>query len=114
MLPKSTSDLIDHISELYDVPGMLGANPTEERFRAVTYALSSVAFQLRGEEPLGWNEFIDNYLAMYPEGIPELRPRSALSMASLAPDLPELTAGLPPISRAGRAQKGGPTRDLAQ
>ena len=35
-------------------------------------------------------------------------------MASLAPTLSELTTGLPPISRPGQAQKGGPTRDLAQ
>ena len=50
---------------------MLGTDLTEERFRTVTYTLNAVAFQLRGEEPFGWDEFISHYLTMYPEGQPE-------------------------------------------
>ena len=69
---------------------------------------------MRGEEPLSWSGFIDNYLAMYPEGIPELQPKSNLSMASLASPLPKLTTALPPISRPGQHGKGRPIRDPAQ
>jgi hypothetical protein len=34
--------------------GMLGPNPTHERFRLAAYYLTDLAFQASGEEPLGW------------------------------------------------------------
>jgi hypothetical protein len=34
--------------------GMLGPNPTQERFRLATYYLTDLAFQASGDEPLGW------------------------------------------------------------
>ena len=109
--PKSTTNLIDHISQLFDVPAMLGTDPTEEHFRTVTYALNAVAFQLRGEEAFGWDKFIGHYLAMYLEGQPELQSGSILCMASLTPGLPTLTTGMPPITRLGRHQRRAPARD---
>jgi hypothetical protein len=39
--------------------GMLGPNPTWERFRLVSYYLTDLAFQASGEEPLGWGEFME-------------------------------------------------------
>jgi hypothetical protein len=34
--------------------GMLGPNPTQERFRLATYYLTDLAFQASGDEPLAW------------------------------------------------------------
>jgi hypothetical protein len=34
--------------------GMLGPNPTQERFRLAAYYLTDLAFQASGHEPLGW------------------------------------------------------------
>jgi hypothetical protein len=48
--------------------GMLGPNPTHERFRLVAYYLTDLAFQASGDGPLGWGEFMERYNAMYPRG----------------------------------------------
>jgi hypothetical protein len=48
--------------------GMLGPNPTQERFRLAAYYLTDLAFQASGDEPLGWGEFMERYNAMYPRG----------------------------------------------
>jgi hypothetical protein len=37
-----------------DVISMLGPNPTQERLRLAAYYLIDLAFQARGDEPLGW------------------------------------------------------------
>jgi hypothetical protein len=50
------------------VIGMLGPNPTQERFRLVAYYLTDLAFQASGDEPLAWGEFMECYNAMYPHG----------------------------------------------
>jgi hypothetical protein len=34
--------------------GMLGPNPTQERFRLAAYYLTDLAFQANGDEPLAW------------------------------------------------------------
>jgi hypothetical protein len=34
--------------------GMLGPNPTQERFRLAAYYLTDLAFRASGDEPLGW------------------------------------------------------------
>jgi hypothetical protein len=52
--------------------GMLGPNPTQERFRLAAYYLTDLAFQASGEEPLGWGEFMEWYTAMYHRGQPGL------------------------------------------
>jgi hypothetical protein len=36
------------------IRGMLGPNPTQERFRLAAYYLTDLAFQASGDEPLGW------------------------------------------------------------
>jgi hypothetical protein len=38
--------------------GMLGPNPTQERFRLATYYLTDLAFHASGAEPLDWGEFM--------------------------------------------------------
>jgi hypothetical protein len=38
--------------------GMLGPNPTQERFRLTAYYLTDLAFQASGDESLAWGEFI--------------------------------------------------------
>jgi hypothetical protein len=50
------------------VQGLLGPNPTQERFRLAAYYLTDLAFQASGDEPLGWGEFMERYTAMYPRG----------------------------------------------
>jgi hypothetical protein len=52
--------------------GMLGPNPTQERFRLAAYYLTNLAFQASGDEPLGWGDFMERYTAMYPRGQPGL------------------------------------------
>jgi hypothetical protein len=52
--------------------GMLGPNPTQERFRLATYYLADRAFQASGNEPLAWGEFMERYTVMYPHGQPGL------------------------------------------
>jgi hypothetical protein len=52
--------------------GMLGPNPTQERFRLAAYYLTDLAFQASGDAPLGWGEFMECYTAMYPRGLPGL------------------------------------------
>jgi hypothetical protein len=52
--------------------GMLGPNPTQERFRLIAYYLTDLTFQASGDEPLGWGEFMERYTAMYPRGQPGL------------------------------------------
>jgi hypothetical protein len=54
------------------IVGMLGPNPTQERFRLATYYLTHLAFQASGDELLGWGEFMEQYTAMYPRGQPGL------------------------------------------
>jgi hypothetical protein len=54
------------------IVGMLGPNPTQERFRLAAYYLTDLAFQASGDEPLGWGEFMEWYTAMYPRGQPGL------------------------------------------
>jgi hypothetical protein len=36
------------------IVGMLGPNPTQERFRLAAYYLTDLAFQASGDGPLGW------------------------------------------------------------
>jgi hypothetical protein len=36
------------------IVGMLGPNPTKERFRLAAYYLTNLAFQASGDTPLGW------------------------------------------------------------
>jgi hypothetical protein len=50
------------------IVGMLGPNPTQERFRLAAYYLTNLAFQTSGDGPLGWGEFMEWYTAMYPHG----------------------------------------------
>jgi hypothetical protein len=52
--------------------GMLGPNPTQERFRLAAYYLTDLAFQASGDEPLGWGEFMERYTAMHLRGHPGL------------------------------------------
>jgi hypothetical protein len=52
--------------------GMLGPNPTQERFRLAAYYLTDLAFQTSGDGPLGWGEFMERYSTMYPRGQPGL------------------------------------------
>jgi hypothetical protein len=52
--------------------GMLGPNPTQERFRLAAYYHTNLAFQASGDGPLGWGEFMEWYTAMYPRGQPDL------------------------------------------
>jgi hypothetical protein len=52
--------------------GMLGPNPTQERFSLATYYLTDVTFQASGDEPLGSGEFMERYTVMYPCGQPGL------------------------------------------
>jgi hypothetical protein len=52
--------------------GMLGSNPTQERFRLAAYYLTDLAFQASGDEPLAWREIMEQYTAMYPHGQPGL------------------------------------------
>jgi hypothetical protein len=52
--------------------GMLGPNPTQERFRLAAYYLTDLAFQANGDGPLGWGEFMERYTTMYPHGQPGL------------------------------------------
>jgi hypothetical protein len=52
--------------------GMLGPNPTQERFRLAVYYLTDLTFQASGDEPLGWGEFMERYTTMYPRGQPGL------------------------------------------
>jgi hypothetical protein len=54
------------------IVGMLGPNPTQERFRLAAYYLTDLAFQPSGDGPLGWGEFKERYTAMYPRGQPGL------------------------------------------
>jgi hypothetical protein len=53
--------------------GMLGPNPTQERFRFAAYYLTDLAFQANGDEPLAWGEFMERYTVMYPHGQPGSR-----------------------------------------
>jgi hypothetical protein len=46
--------------------GMLGPNPTQERFRLVAYYLTDLAFQASGDEPLAWGQFMEWYITFYP------------------------------------------------
>jgi hypothetical protein len=50
------------------IVGMLGPNPTQERFRLAAYYLTDLAFQASGDGLLGWGEFMERYTAMYPHG----------------------------------------------
>jgi hypothetical protein len=52
--------------------GMLGPNPTQERFRLAAYYLTDLAFQVSGDEPLARGEFMERYTVMYPRGQPGL------------------------------------------
>jgi hypothetical protein len=54
------------------IVGMLGPNPTQERFRLAAYYLIDLAFQANGDESLGWGEFMERYTEMYPRGQPGL------------------------------------------
>jgi hypothetical protein len=54
--------------------GMLGSNPTQERFRLAAYYLTDLTFQPSRAEPLAWGEFIEWYTSMYPRvqlGLPD-------------------------------------------
>jgi hypothetical protein len=44
-----TRGLLDDV-----IVGMLGPNPTQERFRLAAYYLTDLAFQDSGDGPLGW------------------------------------------------------------
>jgi hypothetical protein len=54
------------------IVGMLGPNPTQERFWLAAYYLTDLAFQASGDGPLGWGEFMERYNTMYPRGQPGL------------------------------------------
>jgi hypothetical protein len=54
------------------IVGMLGPNPTQERFRLTAYYLTDLAFLASGDRLLGWGEFMERYTAMYPRGQPGL------------------------------------------
>jgi hypothetical protein len=54
------------------IVGMLGPNPTQERFRLTAYYLTDLAFQASGHGPLGWGEFMERFTARYPRGQPGL------------------------------------------
>jgi hypothetical protein len=54
------------------IVGMLGPNPTHERFRLAAYYLTDLACQDSGDAPLGWGEFMERHTAMYPRGQPDL------------------------------------------
>jgi hypothetical protein len=54
------------------IVGILGPNPTQERFRLAAYYLTDLAFQANGDELLGWGEFMERYSTMYPRGQPGL------------------------------------------
>jgi hypothetical protein len=54
------------------IVGMLGPNPTKERFRLAAYYLTNLTFQASGDGPLGWGEFTERYTTMYPRGQPDL------------------------------------------
>lgn len=53
------------------LPLLLGPDPSQERFRDVTYSLANIVLQLACEEPLAWSEFVASYAAMYPDGQPD-------------------------------------------
>jgi hypothetical protein len=48
------------------IVGMLGPNPTHERFTLSSYYLADLAFQASEDGPLGWGEFMERYTVMYP------------------------------------------------
>jgi hypothetical protein len=50
--------------------GMLGPNPTQERFWLTAYYLTDLTFQDSRDEPLSWGEFMERYTATYPRGQP--------------------------------------------
>jgi hypothetical protein len=52
--------------------GMLGPNPTQERFRLAAYYLTDLAFQASGGRSLDWGGFMKRYSKMYPHGQPGL------------------------------------------
>jgi hypothetical protein len=52
--------------------GMLGPNPTQERFRLAAYYLTDLAFQASGDGLLGWGGFMERYSTMHPQGKPGL------------------------------------------
>jgi hypothetical protein len=54
------------------VVGMLGPNPTQERFRPAAYYLTDLTFQASGAKPLAWGEFMERYTVMYHHGQPGL------------------------------------------
>jgi hypothetical protein len=54
------------------IVGMLGPNPTQERFRLAAYYLTDLTFQASGDELLAWGEFMERYTTMYPRGQPGL------------------------------------------
>jgi hypothetical protein len=54
------------------IVGMLGPNPTQERFRLAAYYLTDLVFQASRDELLAWGEFLERYTAMYPRGQPGL------------------------------------------
>jgi hypothetical protein len=92
------------------IVGMLGPNPTQERFRLSAYYLTDLAFQAIGDGPLGWGEFMEWYTAMYPCGQAGLSddPVTAyvngLRAAGAAP-------GSTTTRRARTAQRHDPTRE---
>jgi hypothetical protein len=51
---------------------MLGPNPTQERFRLAAYYLTDLAFLASRAEVLAWGDFMEQYIAMYPCGHPDL------------------------------------------
>jgi hypothetical protein len=76
------------------IVGMLGPNPTQERFRLAAYYLTDLVFQASRDGPLDWGEFMQRYSTMYPHGQPGL------------PDNP-VTASAPRASSPSQRLLGG-------
>jgi hypothetical protein len=90
--------------------GMLGPNPTQERFRLAAYYLTDLAFQANGDGPLGWGEFMERYTAMYPRGQPGL-PDDPVTAYVNGLRTTGAAPGPPMTQRAPTARRHDPTRE---
>jgi hypothetical protein len=90
--------------------GMLGPNPTQERFRLAAYYLTDLAFQANGDGPLGWVEFMEWYSTMYPRGQPGL-PDDPVTAYVDSLRATSIVHGSATTRRAPTAQRHDPTRE---
>jgi hypothetical protein len=90
--------------------GVLGPNPTQERFRLPAYYLTDLAFQASGDRPLDWGELMGRYSTMYPHGKPGLldNPVTAYVDSIRATSI---VPGSATTRRAPTAQCQDPTRE---